>query len=341
MVGKEHVTRDDVARAAKVSSATVSRVFNYPESVNSEKVKRVLDASRSLGYVPDKNASALRRTGTGTIIFLEYHSTYTWSEERFYYWHYADTIKALKGVINASMYRLHLHSFEKPREILKLKGQADAIICHHALCGEIIDSVAKLGVPMVVCAQGEMVDCPYNLVYINEVKGGKTAGDYFRGTGHLKPAHITGNMKQIGVCKARWEGFRSAFQSKNKPFLIDGTLGIKGGYDSGLKIAPLIKAGKVDSIFVVNDLTAVGVVYSLMAKGISIPEQVSIIGYDNLPFVQTLPVELTTVDLGLYRLYTEASRLLLKYIQDSKPFRFEIAPEIVPGKSVINRPCRT
>ncbi|MEJ2665356.1 MAG: LacI family DNA-binding transcriptional regulator [Spirochaetia bacterium] len=65
------ISRKQVARLAGVSETTVSRVYNNPERVDSAKVERVLKTARDLGYVPDKAASALRRKGTGIILFLE------------------------------------------------------------------------------------------------------------------------------------------------------------------------------------------------------------------------------------------------------------------------------
>jgi LacI family transcriptional regulator len=125
-------TRDDIARMAGVSTATVSRVYNDPDIVSKEKVRRVLAAAKKVGYSPDKNASALRRSGTGTILFLEKRATHETLDKRFYYWHYADVLKAVKEVTDEHAYQLNLHSFSSPKDIAAIgkRNLCDGIIVY-------------------------------------------------------------------------------------------------------------------------------------------------------------------------------------------------------------------
>jgi LacI family transcriptional regulator len=332
-------TRNDVARIARVSSATVSRAFNNPGSVSDDKAKRVLNAAAKLGYVPDKNASALRRSGTGTIMFLERKpGDDPSSDERFYRWFYADIIRAVKSVIDASMYQLSLHSYSSIDDIraIKRRPAADGIICYSMTDPREISSVKSLNIPYVVCRQMEPAAASYNTSYIDEIHGGMIAGQELARTGHRNPAHITGNLSSIAICRARWAGFQQAFPGK-APLLIDGELGIKGGYQSGMKAVPLVREGKVDGVFVVNDLTAIGVIHALLASGVRIPQDVSIVGYDNLPFIGTLPFALTTVEINLSRAYLEGARLLMQSIRDGSAIRNRVLPEIVEGESVQRR----
>jgi LacI family transcriptional regulator len=332
------VTRDDVAKKAGVSSATVSRAYNMPGRVARDKVRRVLDAAEQLGYVPDKNASALRRNVSGSVLFLEKKTGDIDSDTPFYLWFYADIIRNVKKVIDKSIYRLTLHSFSGPSDLRKIGKLrlADGIIGYDFGDEKDISLLQSLGIPYVVCRQLKPV-IPCNCSYVDEYRGGGVAGSCFMKTGHTRPAHITGNLRGIPICQARWEGFRDAVRPYD-PILIDGELGIRGGFASAMKLMPEIRKRAVDSIFVVNDLTAVGVVQALVNEGIHVPEDLSVIGYDNLPFIKTLPFSLTTIDIGLGKTYFQAARLLLAHLKDpSQCIDNPVVPQLVTGDSVKTR----
>ncbi len=88
------------------------------------------------------------------------------------------------------------------------------------------------------------------------------------------------------------------------------------------------------SLRISNDLTAVGVVQALLSAGIRIPRDISVVGYDNLPFVQTLPVQLTTVDLNYATCYREGASRLLAFLALPEAFSHRTEPFLVQGQSV-------
>ncbi|MBI4976461.1 MAG: LacI family DNA-binding transcriptional regulator [Spirochaetes bacterium] len=327
-------TRDEIAKKAGVSTATVSRVYNDPDSVSADKRERVYAAAKRFGYVPNKNASALRRNATGTIMLLERRIENPSPDERYYNWLYADVIKAVKSVIDSSMYQLNLHSFASGEDIraIKERGLCDGIICHSLADAEVA-RVCDTGIPYVACYR--TVAPEFNAVFVDEYAGGAAAAKAFIGSGHRKPAHITGELEHVPVCRDRWNGFRS--QWEREPVMINGLLGIKGGYESGRGLAPAIRRGDIDCVFIVNDLTAIGVVQALAEAKIDIPGDVSLIGYDNLPFTATLPCRLASIDLSLKRVYTTAASRLLGNIKDGGTIREIVAPEYAPGDSVRRR----
>ncbi|MFC1582184.1 LacI family DNA-binding transcriptional regulator [Planctomycetota bacterium] len=327
------VNRDFIAAKAGVSSATVSRVFNNPDSVSSGKVTAVLKAARKYGYSPNKMASALRRNDTGIISFLELRDP-DHVEGRDYLWSYADAIKGVKKAIDSTMYMLNLQSLARD-EFPKLADAypCDGIIAHYLADPALNELVSRQGIPYVLCYRNS--DPKYNTVFVDEVHGGYLAGRKLSDTGHRKPAHIN-STSLAGVCGNRWEGFKKGIGGE--PLLIQGGLGIKGGYESGQKLAKAFKAGKVDSVFVVNDLTAFGVMQALNEAGIRIPEDLSLIGYDNIPYLDSLPVRIATINLPLSQTYATAARLLLQNIRTGAPIYQAVKPEFVEGQSVIS--CR-
>ena len=339
MARKELITRigkpdrNDVALLAGVSTATVSRVFNAPELVSKDKVDRVLAAAQKLSYVPDKNASALRRSGSGTIMLLEQKGAAGFGGG-VYDWFYAGIIKSIKSVVDNSMYQLQLASFTGEAEIRALGNgpAADGIIYRADLDKRLLFALEDTGIPYVVTGQTDTRMLHHNRAYIDEHFGAGLAAGEFMKRGFTKPAHITGNLTGQIICQSRWAGFQEPW-GKNKPLLFDGTLGIQGGYASSKSILERIRRKHIDCIFVVNDLTAIGVVQALLAGGINIPGDVALIGYDNLPFIDTFPFTLATIDIGFDRLYSEATTELLRSIRNRDPINIASRPRFVDGIS--------
>ncbi|MFH0918853.1 MAG: LacI family DNA-binding transcriptional regulator [Fibrobacterota bacterium] len=326
-------TRDDVARLAKVSTATVSRAYNNPGSVSSEKVKRIREAAKKLRYLPDKNASALRRNGSGAIALIETSHAPSFTD-RYYAWHYATVLRAVKSVIDKTLYHLLLITVSSPDDIRALARNrvCDAVIAHDLRDTRLMNAVRGLGLPYV-CAYRNLSP-GLNIVYIDEVHGGRLAGQRLVSAGCQRPAHITGSLNTNPVCRDRFDGFKNAFP--NTPIkLIDGEIGIRGGYASSMQLIPQIHAKEVDSLFVVNDLTAIGVFQAFSEAGVRVPQDISVIGYDNLPFIDTLPVKLTTVDISLGAAYQRASHIILELIKEKRPIQEPIKPVLVEGETVI------
>ncbi|MBU3917360.1 LacI family transcriptional regulator [bacterium] len=330
--------RSLVAELAGVSEATVSRVFNTPSSVSQAKVELVLAAANKLGYIPDKNASALRRKGTGVILFLEkkVEKRYQWSRIRYYNWFYGDIIRSLSADIDKTMYQLRLYSVTSNEEIFELgkKKICDGIIGFDTEDQETATVLAGTGIPYVCCGHTE--EFTANSCSTDNHKGGFIAAKYLYETGHRKPAYVTGLLDEVFSHHARKEGFCAGF--KDCEVKIIGTdVGKKAGYETGKVLCKSVKKGDIDSIGVVNDLTAIGVIHALMEDGIRVPDDVSIIGYDNLPITLSLPFQFSSVELSLSKLYSSALKLLLNSIKTGKAIKHVIEPELIAGESVIRR----
>lgn len=330
-------TRDDVARLARVSTATVSRAWNTPSAVSPDKLRRIRAAAEKLAWVPDKHASALRRSGSGSVAFLEPQAGWPSDKERHYAWFYARIIRAVKTVLDASPWHLLLVTAGTPAEIRALKTQCvcDGIVSHGISDPGLMTAIRRTGLPHVACWRN--VDPAFSSVGVDEVHNGRIVGERFLFAGLSKPAHITGELKRLSVCRERLQGFREIFRGRGMP-VLDGELGIRGGYDSARKLIPDIRSGKVDSLFVVNDLTAVGALQAFQEAGIRVPEDLSVIGNGNLPVLDTLPVRLTTVDERLDAVYARAAEIVLELLREPRLVRELVKPILVEGGSV--RPAR-
>jgi len=330
-------SRKQVAQAAGVSEATVSRVFNNPSSVAAKKVTKVKAMAAKLGYYPNKYASALRRNGSGVILFLEMHYTddgYQWTQLRHYNAFYAEIIRALTRGAEKTLYHLRLQTVTSEKEILEVINPAncDGIIGFNFDTDDLIDILRDSEIPYICCHHTEGFK-QINSVSTNNYQGGVIQADFLRKHGYTKPAYVTGALENTFSHRERLKGFTSVFKKELCHMIqIDPT--ITGGQKAGEQLIQSIKQGKVDSIGVVNDLTAIGIIHELLRAGIDIPNDVGIIGYDNIPAISALPFQLTTLDLRLTEIYEKAFLSLLDIIQKQTKFSEKIEPTLCIGTSV-------
>ncbi len=343
MAGAKHVacTRDDVARLAKVSSASVSRAYNSPGMLSPERLERIMEAAKALGYVPDRNASGLRRAGSGVILLLmRAPEQGDLSENRVYRWFHSDIFFSALQAAEGSPYRLQPVLWDMKSGLKRLleRTPCDGVVfgigCYEARMGSLL---RKLGVPFAVCSQLEAFK-DVNLCYVDEEAGGAFAAELLLKSGRRKLAHISGALESNHVCMARCRGFKErALKGSVEPLTFDGELGIKGGFETCKRLLPSIRKGLVDGVFVVNDLTAVGVMQALLEAGLRIPEDVAMIGYDNLPFIDTLPVRLASLEMPMGRVYGRAVELLVSLMRSPSANALAHEPlraSFVPGSSL-------
>lgn len=332
---KQKATRKQVARAAGVSEATVSRAYNAPHSVSPGKVARVKAAAEKLEYYPNKYASALRRRGSGVILFLEmrYTGGYQWTQLRHYNAVYAEIIRTLTREAESTLYHLRLQTVTSHDEIMRLANpmSCDGIIGFNFESEETSNLLANSGLPYVCCHHTEGFN-HVNRVSTDNYAGGLIQAEHLKAKGYTRPAYVIGALEDTFAHRERLRGFLSVYQ-ESAVHLIHTQPSIAGGQKAGKRLIRLLKEARVDSVSVMNDLTAIGVIHELQRAGIEIPNDVGIIGYDNLPAISALPFQLTTVDLRLTRVYEKAFRSLMETIQKQKPIADKVEPVICPGNS--------
>ncbi len=333
----DKTNRKQVALEAGVSEATVSRVYNNPDSVSPKKVAKVKKAAKKLGYTPNKYASALRRKGTGVIMFLENRSdsrTYKWVEIRYYNAFYAEIIRAVSREADKSLYHLRLHSVSSNQEILEFSQgkDCDGIIGFNFEEEHSMDIFKKVEIPYVCCHHTETFK-GVNRISTDNFHGGFLQSTALRKKGYSSPVYVTGTLEETISHKERLKGFLSGYPDSSIPVLqTDPSL--EGGYQVTEKIVEDIRRKKIDAIGVVNDLTAIGIIQKLLAIGIKIPRDVAIIGYDNIPAISVLPISLTTIDLSLPKIYQTAFSSLIEIIRYQKPIAEQILPILKDGNSI-------
>ncbi len=335
-------TRDRVASLAGVSSATVSRVYNTPEKVSPARREAVLKAARQLGYSPDKSASALRRKGTGQISLVSIRKKdrpWYWGDFPGAKWFFTDVLQGILDVVEDSMYRLNLKSLHSAEEISSVswEKECDGIIFFDIDDPREAEAVASCSVPTVI-GHHTMDYRGCNRCSTDNTAGGELAGAYLKSEGYEKPVYISYLPELILSSRQRYEGFQNAYGDSREVPLLLSEPGKKGGYEAAETLIDSIRKGEVDSLGIVNDMTAVGVIQCLLDRGIKPGRDVGLIGYDNMPFNYVLPFSLASVDLRPAVLYRECVSMLLEILksdgQEGDPRSRTILPRLVEGDSV-------
>ncbi|WP_028975235.1 LacI family DNA-binding transcriptional regulator [Spirochaeta cellobiosiphila] len=303
------VDRDAVAKRAGVSSATVSRVYNNPSRVSLDKRQAVLKAAKELGYEPNKFASALARKGTGRILFVDGRKLYTYDKQNSDYYSslYSHVLTTVNQVLQNSLYTLTLA--DNLDQIHQLRDYEGILLYD-------IDTPYQLNGYMdkPYCAGHHLQDFDgSNLFCTDNYKGGYLVGQALNIKGYKKVFYATGRLKELSPHRQRLAGLQDSY--KGTLIIDEGMIGYQGGRQRAQELCTQLKADKIEAIAAVNDLTAMGFYQELLIQGYTIPTDIGLIGYDNLPFTNLFPTTLTSIDIGLEQVYKEASLHLIKQLR--------------------------
>ena len=328
------VTINDIARMAEVSKKTVSRVLNNHPLVKEETRKRVKAIMEEHGYLPDPQARALafRRSFLIGLAYDNPSPQYVVNMQR-------GILDALEG----SDYQLVLQPVDRqdPEYIEKIRRFVE----RHRPTGLIMppsvsedEAVAEMlrehNCEFVRIASVDL-DEPARLVRTHDADGAAQAARHLAGLGHKRIAHIHG-PRSFRSAHERLYGFRQGLAE----FGIDlsPSMTIEAGYtfDSGVRAADnlLSRPDRPTAIFTGNDEMAIGVYTSARNAGLRVPEDLSIVGFDDTPMAARIAPALTTVRLPIREMGREAARGLLRLVSETGNKRNEsFKPEIIVRQS--------
>jgi DNA-binding LacI/PurR family transcriptional regulator len=284
------VVMADVARLAGVSHQTVSRVINNSPSLRPETRRRVQEAIDRLGYRPNTAARALVRGRTGTVGIISTGTTYfgpTSIQRTIEAAAHASGLFAssvsLSTLTRASLDASVEHLMRQFVEgIIIIAGQDDAL--------ELARSRA-VGVP-VVLVEGDLSRAEWT-VGVDQVAGARMATRHLLELGHREIAHLAGPQDWTEA-RARREGWRMemAAAGLRPPEPIVGDWTPDFGYSAGARIAT---DKDITAVFTANDPIAIGLLSALHDAGRAVPDEISIVGFDNQPETAYLIPPLTTI----------------------------------------------
>lgn len=299
----------DVARVAGVSHMTVSRVVNEPELVRPLTRARVLAAIEQLGYRPNLAARALVTGRTQTLGVVTFDTTLYGPASTLYGIEQAAANEGYSVTVAAVSVidRTAVHD-----AVSRLVSQGvDGVILVVPLmsAGDAIRGVAK-DVPFVAVEGDPGVGIP--VVMCDQFTGAKTATAHLLDAGHETVWHVTGPPNWMEA-EGRVTGWRAALEAAGaeQPPPMSGDWSPKSGYEAG---AILARMPDVTAVFAANDQMALGVMRAFAERGRRIPDDVSVVGYDDIPEAAYFTPPLTTVRQDFARVGENAIRLMIEQI---------------------------
>jgi DNA-binding LacI/PurR family transcriptional regulator len=331
---RESVTALDVARLAGVSQSAVSRVFTPGASASPRTIEKVRAAADQLGYRPNPLARAMI-TGRTRIIGL----VVAYLDNQFY----PVALELLSRQLQQRGYHILVFMAENApdnisemvRELIDYR--VDGIITASvAISNDLTARLSALGIPIVMFNRGQD-DPRLTEVTSDNVVGGREATRFLIAGGHRRIAHITG-WRDSTTGRDRAEGFRQAMAAAG----LDHAGMVDGMYkrETAAAVARELCGGtnRPDAIFVGNDHMAFAVMDELRGRlGLRIPEDVSVVGYDDVPIAAWAAYDLTTIRQPVNRMVDATVETLLALIEgDGAPVKVRIVgPLIVRGSARI------
>lgn len=297
----------EVAAAAGVSQQTVSRVINDSAAVSAETAKKVRAAIDALEYRPNLAARALA-TGNTRIIGVLVSST-TLSGPSGTLLGIEQT--ARKGGYWVSMAGLQSKTADEVAGVIShfINQRVDGIIAVAQTRVAVDATLAAVGaMPTVLVTSGQVPDGCFS-VDIDQTAGARQLMTILRGLGHTRIAHISGPMGDLHA-EARIEGWRSSLPDGAEEILVEGDWSSGSGYRAAMS---LLASGEMPTaVFAGNDRMAFGVLRSLNERGLTVPHDISVVGFDDIEGSDCSIPPLTTINQNHSALGTAAMELLLE-----------------------------
>lgn len=303
-----------IARKAGVSISTVSRVMNGSKPVSPELHQRVMDVVEQMNYKPNSIARSLilNKTNLIGVVVPDVSNAFQ-----------AQLLKGIEGYAARANYDVIIcnvyKDLNKQRKYFNtmLDRHVDGIILLHEASKEDLEKfLQRSDIPLLLSSvQVEGVSVPF--VGIDEEKAGYDAASYLIARGHRRIGFIFGEGRALGTL--RKEGYMRALRENNLPLLpemmVQGDCSPASGYE-GMRV--LLKLPlRPTAVFCVSDEMAIGALDCILDQGLSVPEDISIMGFDDIDLSQVVRPKLTTVHQPIEKMGAESAKLLIKLIDAS------------------------
>lgn len=328
--GRGAVTLHDVAAAAGVSKSTVSRILDerMPPS-HSATAERVREVAAELGYTRDVSAASLRRGQTMTIGVV---------------------VPRLTDTVMAMLYEALAHACQRTGRLAIVattddEPQADRVAAE-ALLQRRVDALVLSTARSDDDFPGQLAERDVRYVLAlrtdgqslasvgDDELGGYLATRHLLDLGHRRIALIAG-PQYASSARGRLAGYQRAIAEAglqvDPDLVVESTFSIESGGEAASRLTTL--AEPPTAVFAVNDNTAIGALSAFRSAGLSVPNDVSLVGYNDIPIVSRLPVPLTTVRVPFDQIAGAALDLLLAEHVDTKDRLRVATPTLIPRQS--------
>jgi LacI family transcriptional regulator len=317
----ERVTLKDIAKECAVDVATVSRSLSGGHGIRKETQQRVLSVAQRLNYHPNQLAKGLAtgKSSTLALIISDIRNPF-----------FSELARGAEDAASASGYDLLLcnSDMDRLKQMRYLRSllakRVDGILMNSVLelSPGVQHELSHCGVPIVLLSRSKEVR-GFSTVTADNFQGGFLAGKYLMDLGHQVLAHLTGSRKH-GNLADRANGFLKAVNSseaKTEAIVIRGHHSYEGGCEMMKQLLRNLR--NVTAVFACNDAVAFGAIRAAVEAGVRIPQDISVVGFDNVEFAALTGPPLTTIDQPRYGLGQAGIDVLLSHIGCEGPW----APE--------------
>ena len=313
------VSIKDIAEAANVSPSTVSRALNDHPRI-SEKTKQYIQAlAKEMGYIPSAIARDLvgGRSATIGVAISDFLDPF-----------YSEIIAGIEDIAIANNYHIFVSSFyrDQQREMALLNTFYERRLAGIIVAGSVIDD-HYLTFPHLDSMPIVLINCPAFpfSVSADKVLGARLAVEHLINLGHRRIAHVR-HRHDYETAQLRLTSYRETLNQHGIPvedrYIVAGDERFTGGVRAVDRLLALSEPPT--AVFCFNDMTAVGVINALLRKGFSVPDDISVVGFDDLDIASFYYPALTTVHQPIYRIGREAAKMLSALIEGKKKIRAQI-----------------
>lgn len=313
MTRRKQVTRKDVALRAGVSVAVVSYVVNDgPRPVSPETRAKVVEAIEELGYYPNELARSLSRKTTATVGLITPNLTNPV---------YAEIAESLESICSTEGYLVLLGATgrdldreKKLARILRSKQVDGVVMIPSGAVKAALQPLRQAHIPTVVL-EHDLPDT--HCIAIDDLRGGRLATKYLLELGHRRVGLIK-RVPSSALSYLRAIGYRQVLEEADIPFepelVVESKAGLAGGYESMRQLLALAKPPT--AVFTHNDVLAAGAMRAIADAGLTVPEDISVVGYDDTASSSYLNPALTTIKFPVAEMGRQAGQIILQLAQD-------------------------
>jgi len=327
------VSLKDIANAAGVSHSTVSRALSNNPLVAEKTRRRIERIAKRKGYAPNAIARGLvtQRTRAIGVIVTSIADPFV-----------TEVVRGIEEVAANSGYRVFLGTShnEPAREVNLIKAMrewhVDGVIVASSRMGALHQPLLKgIGAPIVLINNQKQQKGLIHSVAVDDIQGGQLATDHLLSQGHCVIGYISGPADYTSNSN-RLAGYQRALAAANIPFDPALVQPGNGRVEGGEQVTQLLnRVPHLTAIFCYNDMTAIGALSTLKRHGLRVPDDISLVGFDDIPFAAYVDPPLTTIQQPKDEMGRLAVQMLLDLL-NGKP----VANVMLPGQLIVRESTR-
>jgi DNA-binding LacI/PurR family transcriptional regulator len=329
------VSIKDIAKAAGVSHSTVSRALADSSLVSAETKARIQALARDMGYSPDAQARSLvvGRTQTIGVVVTTIADPFI-----------AEVVQAVESTAHEHGYTVILASSmsEPEREVAAVEmlhsKRVDGVIVTSSRVGALYHAyLERLAVPIVLLNSHSEQTGRYTFsIAIDDRHGAHLATQHLTEQGHRRIAYVTGPANHSDDLQRR-AGYRDALSAAGLGFDPDLVIAGTGRADGGELCLPLLLSldQPPTAVFCYNDMTAIGLLRAARMAGKRVPDDLAVVGFDDIPFASYIRPPLTTIAQPKRQMGQQAMEMVLALMDDGGGRREDVANVVVRGALVV------